>query len=200
MLKPDELKFIRKLNTSSKVQEFVDTLTYNSGDRVSVLDVLRAKKADCLEAASLAHFILKMNGFKSFLIDLSAIRDEDHVICVFEIDGLYGGIAQSKFLNLRYRHPVYKNLRELAMSYFDSYFNYSGFYSLRSYSKMELDYLPDEWIESAKWIRKIENNFSDIEHEMLVPRDIKLPSVSKEKFKREILLFPKNVKIGKKYK
>lgn len=200
MFNTKELQEIKKLNSSHKVQEFVDSLKYNEGERISVEDVLRKKTADCLEAACFSMFSLRMNGFESFLMDLSAVRDEDHVLCVFKLNGLYGAIAQSKFVNLRYRHPVYKTLRELAMSYFDNYFNYQGYFGLRSFSKMELNDLPDEWIENPKWIKKIENDFSDINHEMLVPSDIKLTPASKLKFQREIVLFPKNVKIGKRYR
>jgi hypothetical protein len=200
MLTSRELKKINSLNTPWKIQEFVDSLEYNSGKRISVIDVLRTKKADCLEAACFALFVLRKNGFESFLMDLSAVRDEDHVVCVYKVNGLYGAIAQSKFINLRYRHPVYRTLRELAMSYFDNYFNYQGYFGLRSFSKMELNDLNEEWINDSKHIKKIENDFSDLNHELLVPADIKLSPASRLKFQREIVLFPKNVKIGKKYK
>ncbi len=200
MLSLIELKKIKSLNTPWRIQEFVNSLEYNTGKRVSVIDVLRKRKADCLEAACFAMFTLRANGVESFLIDLSAVRDEDHVLCVFRQNGLFGAIAQSKFIGLRYRHPVYKSLRELAMSYFDNYFSYQGYFGLRSFSKMELKKLPPEWIESEKWIKKIENDFSNLKHEMLVPADIKLPVVSKLKFQREIVLFPKYAKVAKKYK
>jgi len=36
---------------------------------------------------------------------------------------------------LRYREPVYRSLRELAMSYFDFYFNTLGQKTLRAYSR-----------------------------------------------------------------
>jgi hypothetical protein len=200
ILTSSALKKIKSLRTPWKVQEFVDTFEYNSDKRICVADVLRDKKADCLEAACFALFVLRTNKFESFLMDLSAFRDEDHVVCVFKVNGLYGSIAQSKFVNLRYRHPVYRNLRELAISYFDNYFNYQGFFGLRSFSKMPLDDLNDDWIFDDKKIINIENGFSKIAHEALVPKDIKLTPASKLKFQREIVIIPKYAKVGKKYK
>ncbi|MGV8163099.1 MAG: hypothetical protein ACP5N2_07240 [Candidatus Nanoarchaeia archaeon] len=198
-LSEDEIKFIKRISVPFKIQEFIDSLEYNYGPRISVVDVLRKKKADCLEAACFALYVLRQNKYESFLVDLSAVRDEDHVICVFKENGLYGAIAQSKFMGLRYRQPVYKTLRELAMSYFESYFNFLGYYSLRSYSKMPLKNLKENWILESKEIIKIENDFSDLKHIQLVPKNIKLPSASKIRFKREIVIYPKNVRVGKKY-
>lgn len=195
-----EMLEIKKLNTPKKVQEFVDTLTYNVGERLSIIDVFRQKLADCLEAALFSMYCLRQAGYDAFIIDLSAIRDEDHVLCIYRLNGLYGSVAQSKFVGLRSRHPVYKNLRELAMSYFDNYFSYQGYFGLRSFSKMPLKALPNDWIEDVKWVKKIESDFSDIKHEPLVPPGIKLTPVTKLKFQREIVLFPHYAKIAKKYK
>jgi hypothetical protein len=191
--------FMRGLNAPRKVQDFIDSLEYNAGKRVSVLDVLRNKKADCLEAACFACFVLKRNGINAFLVDLCAVRDEDHVICVFKSNGLYGAIAQSKFLGLRYRHPVYKSVRELVMSYFNSYFSFQGFFGLRSYSIMKLKF-SNEMIMSAMEILKIENKFADIKHEDLFSKKISLTPATIDQFKREIIILPGYAKVPKKYK
>ena len=42
-------------------------------------------------------------------------------------------MAQSNFANLRYRHPVYRTLRELVMSYFSYYFNATGEMTMLGY-------------------------------------------------------------------
>jgi hypothetical protein len=42
-------------------------------------------------------------------------------------------VAQSNFTGLRYREPVYRSLRELAMSYFEDFFNPVGERTLRGY-------------------------------------------------------------------
>jgi len=54
---------------------------------------------------------------------LEAYRDDDHVLAIFQEDKHWGAIAKSNFSGLRYRAPVYASLRELAMSYFEDYFN-----------------------------------------------------------------------------
>ena len=73
-------------------------------------------------------------GFPPLLLDLEAVQDTDHVVAVFRIDGRWGAIAKSNFTGLRYREPVYRGLRELAMSYFDGYMNLRGERTLRAYS------------------------------------------------------------------
>jgi len=62
------------------------------------------------------------------------VRDDDHVLAVFRERGRWGAVAKSNFAGLRYREPVYRDLRELAMSYFDDYFNSAGERTLREYS------------------------------------------------------------------
>ena len=196
----EEQRLINKLNTPWKIQKFVNSIGYNTGKRISVFDVLREKKGDCLEAAIFACFVLQEHKIKSFLIDLTAVRDEDHVLCVFKVKGLYGAIAQSKFLGLRYRYPVYKSLRELAMSYFDNYFSFQGYLGLRAHSvPMYLKFTPEN-LTNPKFVKETEARFSDIGHKSLVPKNIKLNPVNKDKFKKEIMTLPSYVTIPKRYK
>jgi hypothetical protein len=77
---------------------------------------------------------LEKMGFDPLVLDLRAEDDDDHVIAVFKYNNAWGAIAKSNFTTLRYREPVYRNLRELAMSFFDFYFNTLGDKSLRAYS------------------------------------------------------------------
>jgi hypothetical protein len=193
-----EKAFLMKLNTPLDLQQFIDTLKYNSGERISIIDVLRLKLADCLEAACLASYIFKLHGHDSFIMDLSCKGiDDDHVICVFKQNGLYGAVAQSKYLGLKGRNPVYKNLRELAMSYFDNYFNFDGEFDLETRS-VPLR-IKTSWINSPKDTIKIERMLHKAKHIALVPHGISLPKVCREKFKREIMLIPKGAKVNKIY-
>ena len=73
-------------------------------------------------------------GFPPLLLDLEAVQDTDHVLAVFRVDNRWGAIAKSNFTGLRYREPVYRDLRELVMSYFDGYMNLRGERTLRAYS------------------------------------------------------------------
>ena len=68
-------------------------------------------------------------------MDLKAENDDDHVIALFKVGSCWGAVAKSNFTTLRFREPVYRSLRELAMSYFDLYFNTLGQKTLRAYSR-----------------------------------------------------------------
>jgi hypothetical protein len=87
-----------------------------------------------MEGALLAAAALRLNGHPPLLMDLEAVRDDDHVIALYRERGLWGGIAKSNFAGLRFRAPIYRTLRELALSYFEHYYNLRGERTLRNYS------------------------------------------------------------------
>ncbi len=195
-----ELQAIRRLSAPPKVQEFITALSYNQSHRLSIADVLRKRKADCLEAAAFASIALSYHGVPNFLMDLASVRDEDHVLCVFKGRSGYGSIGQSKFLGLRYRNPVYACLRELAMSYFESYYNFFGEYTLRGYSRpLYLRDLSTEQLTDPAFMVKLEERLGEIAHLRLVPEDIRLPRVIAAKFKLETLVIPNGARVGKRY-
>ena len=76
-----------------------------------------------------------MHGHPPLLVDLEAVRDDDHVLAVFRDHDCWGAIAKSNYAGLRFREPVYRTLRELAMSYFEHYYNLRGEKTLRTYSR-----------------------------------------------------------------
>jgi hypothetical protein len=97
--------------------------------------VLREGTAHCLEGAIFAAAALRVLGFAPLLLDLEAVQDTDHVISVYKLRGHWGAIAKSNFSGLRFREPVYRTVRELVMSYFESYINLRGERTLRAYSR-----------------------------------------------------------------
>lgn len=97
--------------------------------------VLAAGTAHCLEGAIFAAAALRALGFAPLLVDLEAVQDTDHVVAVWREAGGWGAIAKSNFSGLRFRAPVYRTLRELAMSYFEDYVNLRGERTLRAYSR-----------------------------------------------------------------
>jgi hypothetical protein len=130
-----EKSLLQKINTPFKIQQFLDECEYNSTEETrSPRYVLEHKRSHCLEGALFAAACLEFNGMKPLVLDLQAWNDDDHVIAVFKTKGYWGAIAKSNFTTLRFREPVYRSLRELAMSYFDFYFNTVGDKSLRAYS------------------------------------------------------------------
>lgn len=134
-LTPENLRTLRSLKTPIRIQRFVDALEYQYADTAwSPQRVLRERKGHCLEGALLAAAALRVNGYSPLLMDLEAVQDDDHVIAIYREHGLWGGIAKSNFAGLRFRAPIYRTLRELALSYFEQYYNLRGERTLRAYS------------------------------------------------------------------
>jgi hypothetical protein len=131
--------FRRRLDTPSKIQQFLDDIPYNTEDKGETFRsprrVLREQTANCIEGAVLAAAALRVQGDPPLIMDLTAVHDEDHVIAVFRERGLWGAIGTSKFTGLRDREPVYRTLRELAISYFEHYFNLKGERTLRGHGR-----------------------------------------------------------------
>lgn len=132
---PEDIRTLRTLKTPAQIQRFVDELIYQYADTAgSPQRVLRERKGHCLEGALLAAAALRINGHPPMLMDLEAVRDDDHVVALYREQSLWGGIAKSNFAGLRFRSPVYRTLRELALSYFDHYYNLRGERTLRAYA------------------------------------------------------------------
>jgi hypothetical protein len=134
-----ELAVLRRLRTPEKAQEFVYELKQNfepNGDTCnSIRVVLRTRRAHCIEGAMVAACALWLNGEPPLLLDMQAVHDFDHVIALFRRRGRWGAISKTNGIGLRWRDPIYANLRELSMSYFHEYYNDRDRKSLRTYSR-----------------------------------------------------------------
>ena len=129
----------RRLGSPEKIQRFLDDLKYNKEPNGptcrSPRMVLRDRTAHCMEGALFGAAALRMLGHEPLLLDFEAVRDDDHVLAIFRLRGHWGAVAKSNFSGLRYREPVYRTLRELAMSYFEHYYNLRKEKTLRRYSR-----------------------------------------------------------------
>jgi hypothetical protein len=133
---PAELRKLRSLKTPHGIQRFLDDMPYHLADTAwSPRRVLRENTSHCFEGATLAAAALRAIGYPPLVIDLEAEHDTDHVVAVYRINGHWGAIAKSNYTGCRYREPVYRTLRELALSYFDVYFNLRRERSLRTFSR-----------------------------------------------------------------
>jgi hypothetical protein len=133
---PAELRKLRALKTPVGIQRFLDELPYNLEYTArSPRKVLCDRTGSCFEGAIFAAAALRVFGFPPLILDLEAERDTDHVIAIFKVRGHWGAIAKSNFTGCRYREPVYRTLRELALSYFNIYFNLRFERTLRRYSR-----------------------------------------------------------------
>jgi hypothetical protein len=174
-LTPRELAtFRRRLDTPAKVQQFLDDMPYNTEKDEETFRsprrVLRDRTANCIEGAVLAAAALRIQGEPPMIMDLTAVHDEDHVIAVYRRRGLWGAIGTSKFTGLRARRPVYRTLRELAMSYFEHYFNLEGELTLRGHGRpvnlARFDRL--QWMTSEADLWPIAEHLERIPHVPLV--------------------------------
>lgn len=137
---PQEIKLFRKLNTPKKIQNFLAAKIKHNPARDGVecrspRQVLKFGRAHCMEGALLAAAILEFYGHKPLLMDLRSTDDDlDHVVALFKQFGCWGAISKTNHVVLRYREPIYRSLRELALSYFHEYFLDNGKKTLREYS------------------------------------------------------------------
>src|ERR1022692_4712831 len=61
---------------------------------------------------------LRANGYPPLLLDFEAEHDTDHVIAIFRENGCGGPVDKSNYTGCRWREPVHRTLRELALTYF----------------------------------------------------------------------------------
>jgi hypothetical protein len=134
-LTSSEKNLLAGLDSPGKIQTFLDTVPYSEDKFYRCpLRVLRDHKAHCFDGALFAAMAFRHIGQPSLILELIPNeRDDDHILAVFKQTGHWGAVAQSNFVGLRYREPVYRNLRELVMSYFEDFFNTAGEKTLRGY-------------------------------------------------------------------
>lgn len=133
----DELSLLKSLNRPEKIQAFLDNeVRYHHETTCrSPRRVIRDRLAHCAEGAFFAAAALEINGHLPLIIDLEAVRDDDHLLAVFRDHDCWGAVALSNYAGLRFREPVYRSLRELVMSYYEHYFNPAGEKTLRTFSR-----------------------------------------------------------------
>jgi hypothetical protein len=180
-----ERRLFSRLRTPMDVQRFLDEeISYNNetggatcrSPRRVILD----RTAQCMEGALFAAAALEAQGHPALLVDLEATRDSDHVLAVFRRGSLWGGVAKSNFSGLRYREPVYRSIRELAISYFEHYFNWRRERTLRAYSKpVRLTrFDPIGWRTAEEDVWEIPMYLTTIRHNPILPPDA-IPQLSR---------------------
>lgn len=174
---PSELRTIRAMKDPHGVQEFLTSLPYHLADTAwSPRQVLTERTAHCLEGAIFAAAALRVLGYPPLIWDLEAEHDTDHVICIYQHRGHWGTVAKSNFTSCRGRQPVYRTLRELAMSYFDTYCNLRRERTLRTFSRpVNLKRFDDrQWMTTDGDVWFIAEYLLTIPHtKILTPRQIK---------------------------
>jgi hypothetical protein len=186
-LSPKHLRTLRALRTPARIQQFIDALAYQYANTAwSPQRVLRERKGHCLEGALLAAAALRINGHPPLLMDLEAVHDDDHVVAIYRERGLWGSIAKSNFAGLRFRAPIYRTLRELALSYFEHYYNLRGERTLRAYSgPLNLEHLDGRhWMTSEEDVWCVPEYLIAARHYPLFPAKVArvLPRLDRRSF------------------
>ncbi|MGB9153606.1 MAG: hypothetical protein WCD70_11025 [Alphaproteobacteria bacterium] len=146
---------LARLNTPEKIQDYLNDLPTNhepNGDTcLGVTGALRLQAVHCIEGALIAACALWMQGEPPLLMDFQATGDDDHVVTLFRRGKHWGAISKSNHVWLRWRDPIYRSLRELAMSYFHEYVS-DNKKTLRAYSKpFDLRrYDPPTWVSETE--------------------------------------------------
>jgi hypothetical protein len=186
-----EQSLYRSLRSPAGIQRFLDeTLAYDKepdGPRCrSPRVTLRDGVAHCMSGALVGAAALRALGFPPLLLDLEAVRDDDHVLALYRLGGHWGAVAKSNYSGLRFREPVYRSLRELVMSYFEHYYNPQGEKTLRRYSRpvnlARFDRI--RWMTSEEDVWAIPEYLTTIAH-----RDVATPSMIRRLARMDARLF-----------
>ena len=187
-----ELRKLRSLKDPYGIQRHLDAMPYHIADTAwSPRRVLREDTSHCLEGAIFAAAALRANGFRPLIWDLEAVYDTDHVLAIYMVNGHWGAVAKSNFTGCRYREPVYRSLRELAMSYFNIYFNLRRERTLRTFSRpvnlARFDRL--HWMTTEKPVWFIVDHLLEIPHTRLLRPDMakRLHRIDDRLFRAETL-------------
>jgi hypothetical protein len=171
-----ELAPLHKLGTPAAIQDFVNAIRVNherGGETcTSPVVTLRRNRAHCMEGALVAALALWLHGEPPLIMDLRSARDDvDHLVTLFRVGRHWGGITKTSHAVLRYREPVYRDVRELAMSYFHEYFLDTGRKTLRQYSKpFDLRKWKGDWIASEEDLWDLERAIDRSPHHDLLTR------------------------------
>jgi len=187
-----EFAVLRRLRTPRKIQAFLYDLKQNfepHGDTCnSVREVLRTRRAHCIEGAMLAAAALWAHGEPPLLLDMRAVRDYDHVVALFRRRRRWGAISKTNGMTLRWRDPVYRSLRELAMSYLHEYTNRRDHKTLRAYSRpFDLRVVrPADWVTAPKGAWAVAERLDALPHyALLTPAQERL-LVRRDPFERKL--------------
>lgn len=172
-LSPSHARTLARLEKPGRIQDFVTALPTNfetQGDTcLSVATALQQNRAHCIEGAFVAACALWISGRTPLLMDFQADGDDDHVVALFREHGSWGAISKSNHIWLRWRDPIYRSLRELALSYFHEYV-IGAKKTLRRYSRsFDLRLVdPRLWVSNPDDCWEVAETIDEIRHYALI--------------------------------
>jgi hypothetical protein len=173
-LTKSEQRRIAQLSTPRKIQDFLDQLPYSVESIYRCpLRVFREHTAHCLDGALFGAAALHRLGNPPLILNMIANdEDDDHLLALYKRDGHWGAVAKSNFVELRFREPIYRNLRELVMSYFEQFYSLERKKTLRSYTvPLNLKIFDKlHWMTSDRTVERIGARLDEIRKVPLLTR------------------------------
>ncbi len=186
LLTPKQYKTLLKLDSAKKIQAYLDTYQINhekDGETyMSVRRTMEAGIAHCLEGALVAALAFWIHGKEPMLMDLKSNNGDDHIVALYKEGGRWGAVSKTNHATLRFRDPVYKTVRELAMSYFHEYIHLkTGEKILVSFSKpfdlqnvkrkgYSKEGVQTSWVSGAEDLFWLAQMLDEIPHEEMYPK------------------------------
>ena len=172
-LTPKEKIILDRLDRPAKIQAFLNTVAYSEDHFYRCpLRVLRERKGHCFDGALFAAMALRRLGHPPLLLEfIPNERDDDHLIALFKQRGHWGAVGQSNFTGLRFRDPVFRNLRELVMSYWGDFFNAAGEMTMRGYrGPIRLEtFDPLDWMSSEAGLDELADGANGMDRYRIIP-------------------------------
>ncbi len=176
LLTPAETRLFARLDTPQKIQTYVDRLPANfepDGDTLmSPRRMMKTRVAHCAEGAMFAAAALAFHGKDAWLMDIRSLpSDHDHIVTLFKQRGLWGAISKTNHAILRWRDPIYRTPRELAMSYAHEYCLPGGKKSMLEFSRpfSLTRFAPELWVNEEEELHWLMDRLDDAPHVPVAP-------------------------------
>ena len=171
---------IDRLRSPLAVQQWLNALPYNTekgGETLrSFRGVIRTGTVHCLEAALAAAVIMEQHGYPPLVLSFESIDLLDHVIFVYRTSTGWGSVARSRDPGLHGRKPLFATPRALALSYVESYVDFTG--GIKAYAVVDLRVMGEyDWRLSEKNVWKVEQMLLDWPHRRLIPSREKIAAM-----------------------
>ena len=163
-----------RLRTPNAVQAWLNALPYNAEEGGETLrsfrGVVRTGTAHCLEAALVAATVLEQHRYPPLVLSFESEDLLDHVIFVYRTVAGWGSVARSRDPGLHGRKPLFATPRALALSYCESYVDYTG--RIKAYAVVDLNVLGTyDWRLSPQNVWKVEQMLLDWPHRRIKTSD-----------------------------
>ena len=198
-LSHEEVQFLKKIHSPVLVQDYLESIPFNHEDKgetcMSPRRVIREQRAHCLEGAMLACAAFLLQGRRPLIMSIKVTKDDyDHVVALYKENGYWGAVSKTNHAVLGFRDPVYKTIRELAMSYFHEYFLIkNGKKTMRGYSPaISMNRFGSEWITNEEELFSIAEWISDCKHIPVIKEDLPIHFRKATELERETADIPRD--------